>query len=49
MEGLAKVQAMRGKPSADVWFVAQGVAQRAATDPACSRQCQSPSSATGTT
>ena len=33
MEGLAKVQAMRGKPSADVWFVAQGVAQRAATDP----------------
>lgn len=33
MEGLVKVQAMRGKPSADVWFVAQGVAQRAATDP----------------
>ena len=26
MEGLAKVQAMRGKPTADVWFVAQGVA-----------------------
>ena len=33
MEGLVKVQAMRGKPTADVWFVAQGVAQRAATDP----------------
>ena len=24
MEGLAKVQAMRGKPTADVWFVAAG-------------------------
>lgn len=33
MEGLVKVQAMRGKPSADVWFTAQGVAQRAASDP----------------
>jgi putative spermidine/putrescine transport system substrate-binding protein len=33
MEGLVKVQAMRGKPTADVWFTAQGVAQRAATDP----------------
>lgn len=33
MEGLVKVQAMRGKPSADVWFVAQGVAERAASDP----------------
>src|SRR5439155_6012928 len=33
MEGLVKVQAMRGKPTADVWFVAQGVAQRASTDP----------------
>jgi len=33
MEGLVKVQAMRGKPTADVWFVAQGVAERAATDP----------------
>lgn len=33
MEGLVKVQAMRGKPTADVWFVAQGVAQRAASDP----------------
>jgi len=33
MEGLVKVQAMRGKPTADVWFVAQGVAERAASDP----------------
>lgn len=33
MEGLVKVQAMRGKPSADVWFTAQGVAARAASDP----------------
>jgi len=33
MEGLVKVQAMRGKPTADVWFTAQGVAQRAASDP----------------
>jgi putative spermidine/putrescine transport system substrate-binding protein len=33
MEGLVKVQAMRGKPTADVWFVAQGVADRAASDP----------------
>jgi putative spermidine/putrescine transport system substrate-binding protein len=33
MEGLVKVQAMRGKPTADVWFTAQGVAERAATDP----------------
>ena len=33
MEGLVKVQAMRGKPSADVWFTAQGVAERAASDP----------------
>ena len=31
MEGLVKVQAMRGKPTADVWFTAQGVAQRAAS------------------
>jgi putative spermidine/putrescine transport system substrate-binding protein len=33
MEGLVKVQAMRGKPTADVWFTAQGVAERAASDP----------------
>jgi putative spermidine/putrescine transport system substrate-binding protein len=33
MDGLVKVQAMRGKPTADVWFVAQVVAQRAASDP----------------
>jgi len=33
MEGLVKVQAMRGRPTADVWFVAQGVAERAASDP----------------
>jgi putative spermidine/putrescine transport system substrate-binding protein len=33
MEGLVKAQAMRGKPTADVWFTGQGVAERAATDP----------------
>jgi len=33
MEGMVKVQAMRGKPTADVWFTAQGVAERAASDP----------------
>jgi len=33
MEGLVKAQAMRGKPTADVWFAGQGVAERAATDP----------------
>jgi putative spermidine/putrescine transport system substrate-binding protein len=33
MEGLVKVEAMRGKPTADIWFTAQGVAQRAASDP----------------
>jgi putative spermidine/putrescine transport system substrate-binding protein len=31
MEGLAKLQAMRGKPTVDVWFTAAGVAQLAGT------------------
>lgn len=31
MEGLAKLQAMRGKPTVDVWFTAAGVAQLAST------------------
>lgn len=33
MEGLAKLQAMRGRPTVDVWFTAAGVAQLAGTTP----------------
>ena len=33
MEGLAKLQAMRGHPTVDVWFTAAGVAQLASTTP----------------
>jgi putative spermidine/putrescine transport system substrate-binding protein len=33
MEGLAKLQAMRGKPTVDVWFTAAGVAQLAGATP----------------
>jgi putative spermidine/putrescine transport system substrate-binding protein len=32
MEGLAKLQAMRGRPTVDVWFTAAGVAQLAGTN-----------------
>jgi len=33
MEGLAKLQAMRGRPTVDVWFTAAGVAQLAGSTP----------------
>ncbi len=33
MEGLAKLKAMRGRPTVDVWFTAAGVAQLAGTTP----------------